>query len=193
MSNRTQIVCLHEGKKGSSIDPVFINALFRSLDPAWLRPHGSNFIRLIPCDGRSSLISAMPGELERCLSQGGDTTLMVWADLDHDMANGDQLKAEFWEEAQGEGISEEEFSSVVFVFPKDRIENWVEFLLDGGTDESKEGARQKSNSRVADAARSLAGKCKVGADGAPEPNMPPSLAWSCKNWRSLVKRVKASY
>ena len=33
MANRTQIVCLHEGIKGRSIDPVFINALIKALDP----------------------------------------------------------------------------------------------------------------------------------------------------------------
>ncbi|MFN5626796.1 MAG: hypothetical protein ACK5DM_22820, partial [Planctomyces sp.] len=48
MANRTQIVCLHEGKKGRSIDPVFINTLIRALDPPWLRPtKGSNLIRLV--------------------------------------------------------------------------------------------------------------------------------------------------
>ncbi|HKR11356.1 MAG TPA: hypothetical protein VJT15_04825 [Pyrinomonadaceae bacterium] len=41
MANRTQIVCLHEGKKGRSIDPVFINRLMRSLNPAWIRPWGA--------------------------------------------------------------------------------------------------------------------------------------------------------
>ena len=38
MANRTQIVCLHEGEKGRSIDPVFINALLRDLEPSWIRP-----------------------------------------------------------------------------------------------------------------------------------------------------------
>jgi len=33
MANRTQIVCLHEGEKGRSIDPVFITKL-ETIDPA---------------------------------------------------------------------------------------------------------------------------------------------------------------
>ena len=118
---------------------------------------------------------------------GGDTTLMVWADLDHDTANGEELKAKFWTTAQQAGITKEQFDQVVFVFAKDRIENWIEFLLTGKTDESKEGPRQKHDRPVADAARVLAKRC---LSGAAEPKLTPSLAWSCQNWRSLVARMK---
>ena len=98
MANRTQIVCLHEGKEGRSIDPVFINRLIRSLAPAWIRPFkGSNLLRPVDCGGRKNLIRRMPHELKACLNTGAQTTLMVWADLDHDMSDGDQLKASFWE------------------------------------------------------------------------------------------------
>ena len=49
MASRTQIVCLCEGRKGESIDEVFINRLIKSLNPNWLRPWaGSNTIRLVP-------------------------------------------------------------------------------------------------------------------------------------------------
>jgi hypothetical protein len=188
VASRTQIVCLHEGEKGRSIDPVFIRNLLKALDPAWIRPwQGNNMIRTIPCGGRSDLIAKMPAELRSCLAMGGDTTLMVWADLDHDTANGDELKAKFWATAQQAGITKAEFDQVVFVFAKDRIENWVEFLLTGATDESKEGPRQKHDRPVADAAKKLATKCLAGA---PDPEMPPSLLWSCKNWRELVTRMK---
>ncbi len=118
---------------------------------------------------------------------GGDTTLMVWADLDHDMDQGDQLKTKFRVAAQQAGITNDQFNQVVFVFAKDRIENWVEFLLTGATDESKEGPRQKHGRPVADAARLLAKRC---LSGAVEPKLPPSLAWSCQNWRSLVERMR---
>ena len=119
---------------------------------------------------------------------GGDTTLMVWADLDDSMADGDQLKARCWEVAEREGITKVEFDQVVFVFAKDRIENWIEFLLTGATDESKEGPRQKHGKQVADAARLLAKKC---LSGVAEPKLPPSLEWSCRNWRTLVERMKS--
>lgn len=33
MPSRTQIVCLHEGKKGRSIAPIFIRAILKALDP----------------------------------------------------------------------------------------------------------------------------------------------------------------
>ena len=118
---------------------------------------------------------------------GGRTTLMVWADLDHDMEDGDQLKKEFWLAAEQAGISKDQFDQVVFVFAKDRIENWIEFLLTGATDESKSGPRQKHDRLVADAARSLAERCQ---NGTAAPQLPPSLAWSCRNWGTLVKRMR---
>jgi hypothetical protein len=188
VASRTQIVCLHEGKKGRSIDSIFIRSLLKAINPSWIRPwQGNNMIRSSPCGGRSDLIAKMPVELRSCLAMGGDTTLMVWADLDHNMADGDELKAKFWATAQQAGVTKAEFDQVVFVFAKDRIENWVEFLLTGATDESKEGPRQKHDRPVADAAKKLANKCRAGA---PDPQMPPSLVWSCKNWRELVERMK---
>ena len=129
MASRTQIVCLCEGRKGGSIDEVFINRLIKSLDPNWLRPWGgSNTIRLMPCGGRKAVAEKLPEELRNCLSAGGDTTLMVWADCDDDCADGETLKASFWREAQRQGITKEQFDRVVFIFAKDRLENWIEFL-----------------------------------------------------------------
>lgn len=188
MASRTQIVCLHEGEKGRSIDPLFIRNLLRVLDPAWIRPwKSSNIVRAVDCGGRNSLIEKMPSELRSCLEMGSDTTLMVWADLDENMAYGEQLKNKFWEDAQQAGITREEFNKVVFVFAKDRIENWVEFLQAGTTDESKEGPKVKHARTVAEAAKLLAKKCLAGA---PIPAIPPSLEWSCRNWRALVARMK---
>jgi hypothetical protein len=117
---------------------------------------------------------------------GGNTTLMVWADLDHDMPDGDKLKQEFWVVAQQAGITKDQFDQVVFVFAKDRLENWIEYLLTGTTDELKEGPRQKNDRPVAEAAKALAQRCAAGAS---EPKLPPSLAWSCQNWRKLVERM----
>ncbi|MFW5894245.1 MAG: hypothetical protein ACOCUY_03830 [Verrucomicrobiota bacterium] len=187
MPSRTQIVCLHEGKQGRSIDPVFITALIKALNPRWLRKEGSNLVRTVPCGGRKELISAMPGQLRSCLSRGADTTLMVWADLDDDMENGDELKKAFWDEAQSAGITEDEFKQAVFVFAKDRLENWIEFLLTGSTDESREGPRVKNNKQVAEAARTLADRCRGNQQG---PQLPASLVWACENWRALVERMK---
>lgn len=188
MASRTQIVCLHEGEAGRSIDPVFIRTLLKALNPAWIRPwNGNNIIRTVDCGGRSELIARMPAELLSCVNMGADTTLMVWADLDDDVAEGDDLKAMFWTVAQQAGITNEQFGQVVFVFAKDRIENWIEFMLTGTTDESKEGPRQKHDRLVADAARLLAKRC---SSGGTEPPLPRSLAWSCRNWRALVERMR---
>lgn len=188
MASRTQIVCLHEGKKGRSIDPVFIRVLLKALDPAWIRPRqGNNIFRPVDCGGRKALIEKMPQELKICMQAGGHTTLMVWADLDHDMENGDQLKGQFWHSAQAVGISREQFDEVVFVFAKDRLENWIQFLNTGVTDESQEGPRLKHDRPVADAARSLAKRCQGSESGPPNP---PSLQWSCQNWRALVERMR---
>jgi len=188
MASRTQIVCLCEGRKGKSIDEVFINRLMKSLQPDWLRPWpGSNVVRLVPCGGRLEVVEKMPEELKRCLDAGGNTALMVWADCDDNCADADALKTHFWKEAESKGIAPAQFDRVVFIFAKDRIENWIEFLLTGKTDESKEGPRVKSNREAADAAKKLASMCRE-AKGVT--NMPPSLQWSCENWRALVARIK---
>lgn len=130
----------------------------------------------------------LPAELHSCLSVGGDTTLMVWADCDHDCSDGGVLKAKFWHVAQQHGVKKEDFDRVVFAFAKDRLENWVEFLQTGKTDESEEGPRLRYNREVADAAKTLAGLCK---EGRPIDNLPPSLHWSCENWQELVHRIKS--
>lgn len=187
MANRTQIVCLCEGEKGRSIDPVFINKLMKCLNPKWLRPSVSNTIRLVPCGDRGTVIAKMPMELKNCIAAGADTTLMVWADLDHDRDNGDALKIDFWQEAQRNGIDKNEFDRVVFIFAKDRLENWIEFLEKGKTDESIEGPRVRHNSDAANAAKRLAEICE---DGTQVDDLPPSLRWSCKNWKALVQRFR---
>lgn len=135
------------------------------------------------------MVEEMPNEVRMCWNQGGHTTLMVWADLDDDMPDGDALKTEFWKKAQAEGISEQQFEQVVFIFAKDRLENWIQFIRDGSTDEGTEGLRVKDNSIVAEAAKSLAKMCQKNQ---PVPQIPPSLDWSCKNWRKLVDRMKNS-
>lgn len=112
---------------------------------------------------------------------------MVWADLDDNMDNGEQLRQAFWTSAQQNGITKDEFDRVVFVFAKDRLENWIEFLLTGATDESQEGPREKDGKRVAEAARKLAERCQGQLHGA---QLPPSLTWSCQNWRRLVERMR---
>ncbi len=129
----------------------------------------------------------MPKQLRLCLDAGGDTTLMVWADCDDDCADPETLKAIFWNEAQRQAISKEQFERVVFIFAKDRIENWIEFLTTGNTDESKEGPRVKHNRDAADAAKKLAKMCK---EGKLRNDMPPSLQWSCQNWRTLRDRMQ---
>lgn len=188
MASKTQIVCMHEGTRGGSIDPVFINALLKKLKPSWVRQaEGSNIARLKPFRGRAELIEEMPKQLKACLTMGGHTTLMVWADCDHDHTNGNDLKATFWQKAEEAGISSAEFEKVVFVFAKDRLENWVEFLAAGNTNESQEGPRVQSGRAAADAARKLADHC---LSGAPIPNIPPSLEWSCKNWRALTASMR---
>jgi len=188
MAKRTQIVCLSEGKKGESIDPVFINRLIRSLAPKWIRPFkGSNLVRCIPCGGRKDVIARMPVELKACLKIGGQTTLMVWADLDDNMSDGEQLKATFWETAEAAGINQEQFAKVVFVFAKYRLENWIQYINDGATDESVKGPRVK-NRIAADAAKKLADRCKQTQT---QPALPPSLEWSCQNWHRLVKLMSS--
>lgn len=131
----------------------------------------------------------MPTELQACLEQGGQTALMVWADLDDDMESGEELRQAFWNEAESQAITEDQFVQVVFVFAKDRLENWIQYLHDGTTDESIEGPRVKDNRYVADAARKLAERCRRSQE---DPPLPPSLEWSCRNWRQFADRMKRS-
>src|SRR5262249_21968257 len=113
VASRTQIVCLCEGRKGESIDEVFINRLMRSLQPEWLRPWpGSNVIRLVPCGGRQDVVAKLPAELKRCIDAGGHTTLMVWADCDNDCADPEALKKHFWNEAQRCAVTKDQFERV---------------------------------------------------------------------------------
>lgn len=185
MASRTQIVCLCEGRKGESIDEVFINRLVKSLALSWIRPQGSNIVRLVPCGGRKSVVEKMPEELKSCLEAG--TTLMVWADCDDNCSDGEALEALFWKEAQRQGVTQAQFDRAVLIFAKDRLENWIEFLMTGSTDESKEGPRVNHNREAAEAAKTLARHCKAGK---PVDGMPPSLQWSCNNWRELAERMK---
>ena len=187
MASRTQIVCLCEGEKGASIDQVFINKLIRTIKPSWLRRDGANYVTMEPRGGRKEVIAEMPNQLRLCLNAGGDTTLMVWADCDHDCADGEVLKGKFLEEAKRQGITKEQFDLVVFIFARDRLENWIEFLKTGKTDESSEGPRVNHNREAADAAKKLADFCK---GNKPVPGIPPSLQWSCRNWRALAERMK---
>ena len=187
MSKRTQIVCIHEGKKGASIDPVFANSFLKAYDPEWIHPWKTGVVRLVPYGGKSELRAAFPQELKNCVTGGGNTTLIVLADIDDKLENGDQLKQQYWETAQTAGISKEIFDKAVFIFAKDRIENWIEFLTTGATDENKEGQRVKDNVIVRDAAKTLAEKCRSGQTRDP---FPPSLKWSCRNWHSLVKPMQ---
>jgi hypothetical protein len=189
VASRTKIVCLCEGAKGASIDEVFINKLMKTLKPAWIRSEGTNVVRPLPCGNRLEVMKRTPEELKRCLSAGGDTTLMVWADCDHDCDDGDALKAKFWKEANEAGIAQNEFDRIVFIFAKDRLENWIQFLNMGQTNQPVEGPRVKHGKEVADAAKKLAGLCEAGR---PVQNMPPSLQWSCNNWKALVNRMKRS-
>ncbi len=135
------------------------------------------------------MIDALPDQLRACLQAGSDTTLMVWADLDHDMADGEALKKAFRTTARKSGISDEEFDTLVFAFAKDRIENWIEFLKTGSTDERREGPRVNNSRTVADAARVLAKRCE---QGDANPRLPPSLLWSCDNWKTLATRLHGS-
>ncbi len=190
MASRTQLICLCEGRKRKSIDEVFINRLVKSLQPGWLRPWpGNSAVRIVSCGNRDDVISELPKELKSCRSAGGDTTVMVWADCDDDCGSPDALVARFWSHAAQNGITKAEFDRVIFCLPKDRIENWVEFLNSGSTNESAEGPRARHNRDVADAARKLAALCKAGGSGE---RLPSSLQWACRNWHAGTGRLDKS-
>lgn len=187
MPSRTQLVCLHEGKPGRSIDPIFINRLIRKLNPSWIRPQpGNNLIRVVGCGGRAEVMARVPSELRACIQAGADVSLMVWADMDHNASSGDDLIHLFWLKAQSEGIARADFDKIVFIFAKDRLENWIQFLLTNQTDEAVEGPRVRDKD-AAEAALRLAKRCQQNITNPP---LPPSLEWSCRKWRSFADRMK---
>ncbi len=129
----------------------------------------------------------MPGELRNCLQRGRSTTLLVCADVDDNPSSPDDLREQFWRVAQMEGIRRTEFDLAVFAFARDRLENWIQFLETGATNEETEGPRVRYPRQAADAGKALARMCK---SGALLPDLPPSLSWSCENWRALVRRMR---
>ena len=182
--NRTQIVCLLEGTKDSA-DLIFANAFLHAFDPQWLRPYSAQKFRSVTCGGRNNVIDRFPIELKICAHQGADTTLIVFADVDDD-ENGEILKRRFKKRADEAGIEDELFRKAVFILPKDRIENWIQFLNTGSTDELVEGPREKKVDKIKEAARKLAKICKTQSH---VENIPPSLSWSCVNWNELKDRM----
>jgi len=95
MAKRTQIVCIHEGKK-DSVDLVFINAFLKAYNPKWLRPYTTppttGIADYKPCGSKSELLQKFPQELENCIKRGSDTTLIVLADIDDKLKDGEELK-----------------------------------------------------------------------------------------------------
>jgi hypothetical protein len=165
---------------------LFIRTLIKALDPQWIRPWpGNNVLKPVDCGSRGELIARFPKELLACLRAGGDTTLMVWADVDDAPTSPDELRALFWEEARQHGIQKGQFDQAIFVFARDRLENWIEYLNTGKTDEGSEGPRVRYPREAADAAKRLAQLCKSNS----QEDLPESLKWSCANWRRLVRQM----
>ena len=180
--NRTQVICIHEGKH-NSIDRIFANAFIRKLNPSWLRP--TETVYFVECGSRSNVISRFPIELKNCAKMGSNATLVVLADVDDDCKDADELKRKFWEFAKNADISIEMFEKAIFIFPKDRIENWIQFLSTGETDENKEAPRV-TGIEAKRAARKLA---EMHESNKKPANLPPSLKWSCINWKKLTARM----
>jgi len=81
---RTQLVCLHEGKR-DSIDRVFANSFLKAYRPNWIRPWGSNVARFIACGGKTELMKRFLEEVNICRSMGSSTALIVLADVDDNL------------------------------------------------------------------------------------------------------------
>ncbi|MCL2016106.1 MAG: hypothetical protein FWG68_07680 [Defluviitaleaceae bacterium] len=187
---RTQIVCLHEGEK-DSIDPIFVNAFLKKLNPTWLRPWAKSKVKLIPCTDKTTMLKHyFPVELERCTKMGADTTLVVMTDLDDDCANGDILRDKYRQIAENAEIDEKLFAKVVFICPKYRIENWIEYLNTGHTDENIKAPRTDNNSAKM-AAIKLADMCQKNVDkNIGNADFPLSLKWSCNNWNEISRQLQ---
>ncbi|GHV04066.1 hypothetical protein AGMMS50229_04640 [Campylobacterota bacterium] len=185
MPKRTQIVCLHEGVN-NNVDRVFINRLLKKLDLSWIRPYKTGDVRLVCGGGRNDdqLYRVFVDELRKCSAAGGNTTLIVLSDVD-DLDSPNALQTIFDNKAREAGLSCA-LDKVVYIFPKNRIENWFEYLLNGSTNESQEG-RRRDNEKAREAAEILAQKC---TQKQRDPQMPPSLKWSCEQWNKLTTRMK---
>lgn len=183
-----------DGINGGGADGLYFEQLsdgekaLIALYPQWIRRwKGSNVIRAVDCGDRTALMQRLPGEIKAATQVGGNITVMVWADVDDDMPNPDALKDAFWAACKQQGVTPEQFNQVVFALAKDRIENWIEFLNTSQTDELREGPRVGNDNEAVQAANRLAELCRKGAR---IPNIPASHAWSCRNWKALVERMR---
>lgn len=113
--------------------------------------------------------------------------LAVLADVDDDVASPDVLKEKYWQAAEAAGISRGVFDKVLFLFPKYRIENWIQYINNGSTDENAKGPRVP-NSVAKEAGKKLAQMCLNGTTGGAQ--LPLSLEWSCRNWHGLLGRMQ---
>ena len=179
---RTEVVCILEGDFGST-DHIFASAFKKKLNPKWLRPTCK--VRFEPCGSRNNVISRFSDELKSCIRRGSESTLIVLADVDDDCIDSEELKMKFWDKAKDAGVTHEMFEKAVFIFPKDRIENWIQFLNTGVTNENIEAPRV-----TRDEARAAASKLvEMYRNNSDTTNLPPSLTWSCQNWKKLTDRM----
>ena len=182
----TQIICIHEGVD-NSVDRKFAQAFLKQYKPSWVRPGKNNKgWQFESCGDNTNLLKQFPRYLDLCSRRGGHTTLVVLGDLDHSHKNGDELKEKYWKAANAADIKREYFDQVIFIFPKDRIENWIEYINMGHTNEEIEGPRV-SIEEARKAGKALAVRCK---SSQALQNIPLSLAWSCNNWQQLVRRMR---
>ena len=107
------------------------------------------------------------------------TALVVLIDADRDSVEtirrllDDRLKQE-----QMNALSSED--RVFIASPKWRIENWIEYLKTGKTDEKSQGPRLDDEGSARTLALDLHRKCLVKS---PLLNVPPSLGKACEEWQ----------
>jgi hypothetical protein len=168
MAKRVEIVFLHEDTQHQSFGTAFLNKItrVRRIEP-------------VRMGRRSMLVNDFPRQLKAVRSRGGKAALVVLIDADHDSVQEiREVLDRRLKEADMPTISPED--PIFIAIPKWRIENWIEYLRTGDTDEAAQGARLIDEASARPLAAKLHETC---LNGPPLASPPPSLEQACTEWQ----------
>lgn len=174
MGRRVQIVFLCEDSQHQSFGLAFLGELT-----------GIRNIETVRAGSRANVINRFPKELKALRSRSG-SALVVMIDADKDSVS--DVRQIIDQKLAQTGEPPVRVKDLVFVAsPKWRIENWIQYLREGHTDESKQGPRLDKENSCREDAKRLFESCigNVALLQAPE-----SLESACAEWKPFRNRIK---
>lgn len=171
---RVEIVFLHEDTQHQSFGTAFLNQIktMRRIEP-------------VRKGSRALLVQDFPRQVKAVRSRGGAAALVVLIDADRDSV--DKVWNILNDRLKQEGMSVISSSDLIFIAsPKWRIENWIEYLRTGATNEELQGPRLEDEGSAREDAGSLYQMCVTRAL---PPNPPPSLKAACEQWLAFRDKL----